>query len=215
MLGNLKDFVALTELALDFGTVKRATCHQDGVTHETDTTHTVMLLLCVMRALMEHREYVRAGQAQPLDEMLVMVFAVAHDLAEAPVFKGGFDVSTRGRLSPQAQAEKNRKEEIGRARIRARLPWLADILDRYEAQDTLEAQFVKVMDKVMPDLTNLCNGFAPLIRDGWTLDKLTAVKDEKHRHLAGRVDAEAIPFPLELQRQVNNAAVFYWGKETT
>ena len=73
MRDALSDLVPIAELALDLGEVDRATRHADGVTPETDTTHSLMLALVAYSLAPLHME---------LDRELVLRLALVHDLDE-------------------------------------------------------------------------------------------------------------------------------------
>jgi putative hydrolase of HD superfamily len=67
--------IELAQLCLRFGRVDRATTHEDGQRHETDTDHTVMLgvIACAFAS----------SCGLDLDIGKVAQFALVHDLVEA------------------------------------------------------------------------------------------------------------------------------------
>lgn len=155
----LDDLLDLGRLALALGLVNRFTCHEDGLTPESDTTHTVMLAL-IAPVLAER---LRPGSLK-LDRIVAL--AVVHDLAEALVG----DTNTLGATEEQL-AEKRERERQALSVIRTRLgaagsTFLIEALDEYEAQETAEARWVCVADKVMPKITHRLNGRAVLLRSG-------------------------------------------------
>lgn len=141
--------VHLGQLALAFGRVNRATYHEDGVTPESDTDHTVMLALIACAI---------AARTEPgLDVGLVAQMALIHDLVE--VYAG--DTATL-RIDATGLADKRAREAAALERLRAEfaatLPWLPEMLALYEEQKIPEARFVRGLDKAMPKITHLGNG---------------------------------------------------------
>lgn len=176
---ELRTIAALT---MRLGKVERATRHPDGVTRETDTTHSVMLALSVTRlAFMDGLPPAPA----------VLLFALLHDLVEA--YAG--DTMTLRSLSEDNQAAKDAAEAEALERIRHELPWAASVIARYEAQATPEARLVKLADKIMPKLTHAANGYVVLVENEMTVQEL-------EDRLAGQLeiygDPEHLPFTTAL-----------------
>lgn len=144
-MSRLERALTITRLALAFAQVERVTRHEDGVRPETDSDHAIMLILLA------------AEFAPPsLSRGRIAEFAAVHDLAEA--YAG--DAQTLI-IDAAGRAAKDRREEEARARISADLgadSWIVRTLAAYEAQEEIEAQWVKIMDKVTPKLTHLLNG---------------------------------------------------------
>lgn len=164
----------IARLSLAFGRVNRATLHEDGVTPETDTDHTVMLGLLAL--------HIAGNEAAGLnlDMGRLAALALVHDLVE--VYAG--DTNTAGGLTPEQRAEKTQRELAAARRLFAELGrpdggvspvlwWLHD----YETGDTREARFLRYLDKITPKLTHALNGNAVLRREGWTVERLR----ERHR----------------------------------
>ena len=149
----------LAKLALAFGKVERATVHADG-TPESDTTHTVMLSLFVLRA--------HSTVAGELDLAELLSMALVHDLVE--VYAG--DVNTVRALDADAKAAKEAREAAALDRIRKQFPWLATYIDRYERRESPEAKLVWGLDKVMPRLVHDASRCRALIHDGLTEGEL-------------------------------------------
>lgn len=141
------DFTQIAALALRLGEGQRATRHPDGTTPESDTTHTVMLALCALRA----------NDVLGLDAARLLTMALVHDLVEA--YAG--NTNTLNGLDPAAKQEKEREADAFR-QIEQDVPWLASLVAEYEAQATPEARAVRYLDKVMPKLTHALNGGAAL-----------------------------------------------------
>jgi len=167
--------VRLGQVALAFGRVDRITRHEDGITPESDTDHTVMLGL-VACAL--------AQQWFPqLDRGLVAQFALVHDLVE--VFAGDTPTIT---IDAAGAADKRRRETQAAQRLReftGTLPWVPTMITRYEQRGAPEARFVKVVDKLLPKITHLLNGGATLAQQGITVDELAASWAQQARDLDG------------------------------
>ncbi len=145
---KVEDMVELGQLVLKFSRIDRATLHEDGLRPETDSDHTVMLgiLACAV-----------ANKIRPdLDLGLVAQFALVHDLVE--VYAG--DTVTIG-ISENEKHEKIKREKVALSRISeefsTKFPWLVETLKTYESLGTIEARFVKGLDKLMPKITHILN----------------------------------------------------------
>ena len=139
---NITGLLNLSKLVMKLGEEKRITRHPSGQ-FETDTTHTTMLALS-------------AGYyacAEGLDTERVLFFALAHDMVEA--YAG--DTPTLHPLNAEEQAAKDKREADALERIWTEVPWLGQLIEDYERQDTPEARFVHMMDKAMPRLTHAHN----------------------------------------------------------
>lgn len=150
--------LSIASLALDFGAVNRATFHQDGVTPESDTTHTVMLGLLAIDIASRHPEL-------KLNVGLVAQLVYVHDLVEA---KCG-DTNSFA-ITPEAQYAKNEREREaladlieGELREHSHLKFL---LFTYENQECPEARFIRYLDKVTPKLTHALNDGAAFMKMG-------------------------------------------------
>lgn len=136
--------VALAKLCLRFGRVERVTRHEDGVRPETDTDHTVMLAVVALDLCPEG-----------LDRGLVGQFAIVHDLIEADC--GDTQTLTLDDAGRAAKADRERVAREGIVHRFGPASWLAQTIEAYERQDTVEAQYVRVLDKVLPKLTHMLN----------------------------------------------------------
>ena len=137
---NLERATSLARLCLQFARVERVTRHEDGKRPETDSDHTIACDFCP------------AG----LDRGKVAQFAIVHDLLEADTG----DVQTLT-IDAAGRAAKAEAERAAMERFKAKYgedSWLVSCLLEYERQDTSEARYVRVMDKVLPKLTHLFNG---------------------------------------------------------
>lgn len=126
-----------SQLAEDFSAVERIPRYADG-RRENDVEHSFMLAIAAPEI------------AYKLDLKLnidtVRRFAIVHDLLEIEVG----DVATFD-LTPAQFAEKERLAAEAKERLLAKLPpLLARDLELYERQDTPEAVFVRMVDKLLP-----------------------------------------------------------------
>lgn len=142
--------IAMGKISLEFARTNRVTCHEDGVTRESDTDHSFMLGLIAGSF---------ADTLLPrLDRGRVVEFALLHDLVE--VYAG--DVPTFKALSPDAQQKKDADEHAALLKIQTQFgehfPWVHETIESYERKDTPEARFVKVIDKLVAKITNILNG---------------------------------------------------------
>jgi len=147
---TLAHALQIARVSLEFGQVRRATRHPDGEL-ESDTTHTVMLILLGI-------EMARAAGCDP---GLVAQFAAVHDLPET---YAGDTVMARA-LSEAETAAKAGREASAIERLRSELGEaspLMSLIDRYERQQEPEARLVRYLDKVLPKLTHVLNGGAVL-----------------------------------------------------
>jgi len=175
---TLARMLAIANLALTFGQVRRVTLHADGEP-ESDTTHTVML------ALMSIEVAVMTG----LVPGLAAQFALVHDLPE--VYAG--DTNTAHGLTVEEAAAKARREDEAMQRLsgvlgdgtkRADPRCLLGLLHRYEAQEEPEARLVRYLDKVLPKLTHYLNGGSALAAMGITADAVRAKHSAQGSSLA-------------------------------
>jgi putative hydrolase of HD superfamily len=159
--------VSLGRIALAFGRVNRITYHPDGTTPESDTDHTVMLglIACALAA------------GTDLDVGLVAQYALVHDLVE--VYAG--DTATLQALSADDKADKAQREWDAFCRIAEEfggdLPWVPEIIAKYEARIGPEARFVKALDKLMPKVTHILNDLATIREQGVSPEALKSRYD--------------------------------------
>lgn len=161
----LPDLLRLADLVLAFGRVERVTRHPDGVRPETDAEHTLMLAFVALTLADEHPEW-------GLDAGRLAVLAMVHDLPE--VYAG--DTNTAGGLTPSQQAAKAEREQAATERLHRELPGsvIMRALTTYERQDTPEARFLRVLDKVLPKLTHALNFGAALRELGMSVADMQA-----------------------------------------
>lgn len=150
MTKNAQGLVDIGKLVLTFAQVNRATYHEDGMTLESDTDHTVMVSVCACAL---------ASKLYPdsLNLGLVAQFAIVHDLVEAYAN----DTDSFGIDEAGKQAKDVREHEAFlriQREFRELYPWLPEMIERYEALDTRESRFVKTVDKLMSKITHILNG---------------------------------------------------------
>lgn len=152
MTENATGLVGIGKLILTFARVHRATFHEDGVTPESDTDHTVMVSVCAC-ALAEKL------YPDSLDRGLVAQYAIVHDLVEAYAY----DTDSFG-ITEEGRQEKEMREHKAFVRIEKEFkevyPWISETIQRYEALDTREARFLKTVDKLMSKISHILNGGA-------------------------------------------------------
>ncbi len=141
--------VELGQLSLFFARTNRITFHEDGITPESDTDHTIMLGLCACA--------IASSYAPHLDLGKVAQFALIHDLVEA--YAGDTPTLT---ISDEGMKKKDKVEHEALLRITSEFeevfPWIHNTIQEYESLDTEEAKFIKTLDKCMPKITHVLNG---------------------------------------------------------
>jgi len=176
----------LGRLSLAFGRVDRITYHEDGVTPESDADHTVMLGLVACAFAARHLPNLDLGR--------IAQYALVHDLVE--VYAG--DTPTL-RISAHQKAVKRERERLALERIgrefALRLPWLPDMIHRYERRADPEARYVKALDKLLPKITHLLNGGVTLQQHAMGHEELGARYAAQGVELLGY----AADFPLLLE----------------
>jgi 5'-deoxynucleotidase YfbR-like HD superfamily hydrolase len=154
---------------LAFGNVMRATEDEQG-RPESDSTHTVILALAALdlaRQVVAHD----ASAAAEFDPQRVFALALVHDLVET--YAG--DVSTLRALSAEAKKAKEEREYAALGRIIREMgdcSWLIGAITEYEAQTSVEAIFVRLLDKATPKWTHEINGCAVPRKRGMTPEEL-------------------------------------------
>ncbi len=168
-----RKIIELGQLVLNFGKVNRATFHEDGVTPESDTDHTVMLGIIACSYAERFAPELNRGR--------IAEFALIHDLVE--VYAG--DTATLKHMSPGDQRDKAEREHAAYERIQREfgeiLPWVHEIIAAYERLDTREARFVKTLDKSMPGITHTLNGGVVVKSFGHTSDSLRELRQKQRQ----------------------------------
>jgi 5'-deoxynucleotidase YfbR-like HD superfamily hydrolase len=153
----------IADLALRFGRVNRATFHPDGVRPETDTDHTVMLVLLALHIADAHPEL-------GLNLGTLALLGAVHDLPEA--YAG--DTNTLGGLTPAQRADKFAREQAAIQRIDDELQGgpIVQAMLAYERKECPEARFLAYLDKITPRYTHARNGGASPRKRGYTAKRL-------------------------------------------
>jgi putative hydrolases of HD superfamily len=186
----IEGMLTVARFALTFGEVKRtAVKHADGVTPESDAEHTVMLAWIAPA--------VAARFFPELNPHLVTSFAVVHDMVE--VFAG--DTPTI-RITAAQRRAKAKREADGVDRLYTALsvtmPWLPEMVLRYEAQSHPAARFVKALDKLMPKLVHLVDQGAGLREHRVTRREFVDMASAQREIMAGYVSDFPALFELHL-----------------
>ncbi|KND51297.1 MAG: hypothetical protein ABA06_03235 [Parcubacteria bacterium C7867-001] len=186
--------VELGRMLLNFGLVKRVTQHEDGVTYESDSTHTVMLgvMACAFA-----KEYV-----PDLDLGKVAQFALVHDLVE--VYAG--DTNTFGKIEHNPDKEEREREALARIKTEfdSVYPWLGDTITEYEQLASREARYIKVFDKILPKVTHLLNAGSAVRAQGQTKEMASAfigAQIEKLAHSYATDQSEAMTLLKEMHAE--------------
>ena len=200
------DVLRLAHIVLQLARVNRVTRHEDGITPESDTDHTVMLALIAGAMACEYDD--------TLDIGLVVTYAVVHDLVE---YLHG-DTDTLGGLSPEARADKEAREGIALEQLRTLtmgLPWVHRMIERYERKEDREAVFVYVTDKVMPKITHALNrGVVPLER-GHGEERMRLDHDTQIAGLRARFPGHDVAFNLfEVASEMALLSTFVLPRDT-
>lgn len=173
-----------------FADVNRATSNLDGITPESDTDHTVMLGIvgCAF-----------AAQLVPnLDLGKIAQFAFVHDFTE--VLTGDVDTLKPFDAAQKALKEKKALESLGQTF--GELPWLYTTIAEYESLASSEARFVKVLDKVLPKITQLASNGKTLTDRGMDSVKLKEFMDKQFNDIANSYGKDQ-PAALELVRDMS------------
>lgn len=136
---TVAEILTLTRQTLRLGEIERVPTHPDGLRHETDSTHSVMLAL--VSAV--------AASRMGLDPGRAALLALLHDMPE--VYAGDTDTSLG--LSEAAQQDKDQREFKATLQLNREwdtLPLLYGLLADYQRGLSAEAQVVGLMDKALP-----------------------------------------------------------------
>lgn len=162
-VGTEDSVLALVKLVMQFGEVNRLTRHPDGVTLESDTTHSTMLGL--VACSLAHRWY------PALNTGRIAELSLVHDLPEA--YAG--DTPTLN-ITAEERAAKHARERQALNQIWLEfglsLDWAPWMVDQYERQYESEERFVYAVDKILPKPTHILNGGAVLRAEGETRESL-------------------------------------------
>ncbi len=194
MTSNKQGLIEIGKLVFAFAKVKRVTLHEDGITPESDTDHTVMLSVCACALAERLYPYLDLGK--------VAQFAIVHDIVEA--YAGDTDTFN---LSAEGKIEKEKREALALQKIHDNFdevyPWIGKTIDQYEALDTDEAQFVKMVDKIMTKLTHRMNQGAHLKKTGKTKEDTMMHYGNQTRALGDKY-GDKFPEVIEILTQLTD-----------
>ena len=185
----------LAKLSLAFSRTNRVTLHEDGKRLESDTDHTFMLSLisCSLADTFYKNNF---------DLGLVSQFALIHDLVE--VYAG--DTDTFKNLSDNTKQEKELRERESLIRIEKEFglefPYIHKMIERYEAQDSKEARFIKFVDKIMPELTHILNDFVYIKNSNLDMNYFFNFLDNKYFLLKEKYQDD-FPDILEIYKNIS------------
>jgi putative hydrolase of HD superfamily len=147
----------LGSLTVKLAEVERALRYPSG-DHENDLEHSFHLGLSATE--------LAADYFPELDIGLVSQFSSVHDMPE--VYAG--DVWTF-KIDKEARKNKAIAEKESLERLLEELPpYTAKLLERYEKQLEPEARFVRLVDKIMPDIINVLAGAASTFKEDLGFD---------------------------------------------
>lgn len=165
--------IKASQLVDDFSSVERIPRYADG-RRENDVEHSYMLAIAAP-------EIAQALNLE-LDIDKVRRFAIVHDLLEVKVG----DVATFDLTSVQL-AEKERLEQQAKEELCAELPkQTAEDLLEYELQETSEAVFVRLIDKLLPVAVDITGDGVRVLREDYEVNS-SEMLDQSHDALHGRI----------------------------
>lgn len=161
--------LALGNVSVQFAQVERAPRYPDG-DRETDVEHSFHLALSAIE--------LAANYYPELDVGLIAQFSLVHDLPE--LHTG--DVWTFN-ISDEDRAKKELTEKAAIDQLLDELPpHVAQLLERYEAQQEPEARFVRFVDKILPAIINIMAGDANTFKEDYginTVEQLNAGREAR------------------------------------
>jgi len=168
--------LALSQVAMRFAHVERAPRYDDG-RRENDAEHSFMLSLVAVE--------LAAQLYAHMDKGLVAQFATVHDLPEL-VTK---DVPTFN-ITTEALHQKEADERRALPTLLAQLPpHTRRMVTRYEQQDTIEARFVRAVDKQLPVAVDLWGDGQRVMREDYgivSLEQLQSCNHTVHQRIIDR-----------------------------
>lgn len=193
-----EQLIELSTYCLAFANVDRATSNVDGITPESDTDHTVMLSMvgCAFASVFMPN----------LDLGKVAQFALVHDFTE--VLTG--DVDTLKPFDKQAKIEREKKALESLKSTFESIPWLGHTLEEYESLASPEARFVKVLDKVLPKITQILSNGKTLTKRGLDSSALKKFMDSQLEDISnsyGFDQKETLKFAQYVSDQLLNMLI--------
>lgn len=141
--------ISLGQLILQFARTNRFTFHEDGVTPESDTDHTVMIAILACACAEKF--------APELDRGKIAQYALVHDLVEVyaqdtPTLRPMSDTEKQGKKDREKDAFNKIEMEFGKV-----FPWITNTISEYDSKVTPEARFVKICDSMVCRITSILN----------------------------------------------------------
>lgn len=161
--------LVLGALSVAFTEVERAPRYPSG-DRETDVEHSFHLAVSAVE--------LAADFYPELDVGLVSQFSLVHDFPE--VYAG--DVWTFA-ISDADRAKKEAKEAEATEKLLKELPpYMAQLLERYEAQKEPEARFVRFIDKLLPAIINSMAGDANTFKEDYNVASIEELLKSREGH---------------------------------
>lgn len=194
--------LALGGFAMKFARIERVPRY-DEQTRENDAEHSFMLALVAT----ELAENLYPGK---LDLGLVSQYSIVHDLIE---LKTG-DVATF-LYSPEDMATKQQVEHAALEELIKELPpHTARLLKEYEAQEKLEARFVRATDKHLPVAVDIIGPGKKVMAEDYGVTTLEQLNDSQ-RKLHSRIADTFSEFPSMVEAHALLCELFAIEFETT
>jgi len=172
--------IVSSKLTDDFAAIERIPRFAKGQ-RENDVEHSYMLAVAAP-------EMARVLKLD-LDMEKVTRFALAHDLLEVKVG----DVATFN-LTPAQLAEKERVEQEAKEELLEELPPLiGESLEEYERQDSQEAIFVRMVDKLLPLAVDITGDGIRVLKDDYgvaSYDELVNSHDALHARISEKFGSD-------------------------
>ncbi len=177
ILETHQSIVSLGQLLLKFARTNRATYHEDGITPESDTDHTIMLAVIACACAEKFAPSLNRGKIAEL--------ALVHDLVEVYAK----DTPTLRPLDKKGAQDKKLREEKAFKKIEDQFgtifPWVTQAIHEYESLASPEARFIKAIDKIMPKVTSILNKGATERKAGFSeSDELQKMYTNQQRQIA-------------------------------
>jgi len=136
-----------------------------------------------------------------LDAGKVALLTNVHDDVEAYVG----DTPTH-ELTDEITLNKNKLEKLGLAILLedyAHIPFYLDLVTEYEAQETPEARFVRILDKLMPIVVHY-NQDGETLRNYWTVEEFETHNERKEQKLLA--DYPEFEELISIRKELNKLA---------
>jgi putative hydrolase of HD superfamily len=169
-------------VAIKFAQVERAPRY-DNEHKENDAEHSYMLALVANELAATYYPTLDAGK--------VTQFAIVHDLIETVTG----DVTTF-QFTPEQMADKQQVEHAALQKLMDSLPThTAQLLYSYENQQTIEARFVKAVDKLLPVVVDILGAGKKVMQEEYGVSTIAQLKTS-HTKLHSRIAQSFAEFPL-------------------